>query len=63
MHADDVASSASSSTHSGSGSAPEASTSGRSDAESAQGPAQIGIIMGSDSDLTTMTAAEEVCVL
>lgn len=38
----------------------EASTSGRSEAGSAGGPAQIGIIMGSDSDLTTMAAAEEV---
>ena len=43
-----------------SASIPEASTSGRSDADSAAGPAQIGIIMGSDSDLKTMAAAEEV---
>lgn len=40
----------------------EASTSGRADsvADSAGAPAQIGIIMGSDSDLKTMAAAEEV---
>ena len=38
----------------------EASTSGRSEADSAGAPAQIGIIMGSDSDLKTMAAAEEV---
>lgn len=38
----------------------EASTSGRFEADSAGVPAQIGIIMGSDSDLKTMAAAEEV---
>lgn len=38
----------------------EASTSGRSEADSTGAPAQIGIIMGSDSDLKTMAAAEEV---
>ena len=46
-----------------SASIPEASTSGRSDADSAGGPAKIGIIMGSDSDLKTMAAAEEVSKL
>lgn len=39
---------------------PEASTSGQGPS---QGPPQIGIIMGSDSDLTTMAAAEEVCYM
>lgn len=39
---------------------PLASSSGRSESESLSGPPQIGIIMGSDSDLKTMVAAEEV---
>lgn len=39
---------------------PLASPSGQQEAESLSGPAQIGIIMGSDSDLKTMAAAEEV---
>ncbi len=37
-----------------------ASSSGRQEANHVKGPAQIGIIMGSDSDLKTMAAAEEV---
>ena len=39
---------------------PLASSSGRSESEALSGPPQIGIIMGSDSDLKTMVAAEEV---
>jgi len=39
---------------------PLASSSGRPDSEALSGPPQIGIIMGSDSDLKTMVAAEEV---
>ena len=43
-----------------SGTQPVASTSGRQEPDPWSGPAQIGIIMGSDSDLKTMAAAEEV---
>ena len=39
---------------------PLASSSGRPESEALSGPPQIGIIMGSDSDLKTMVAAEEV---
>lgn len=39
---------------------PLASSSGRPGSEALSGPPQIGIIMGSDSDLKTMVAAEEV---
>jgi len=39
---------------------PLASSSGRPESEAPFGPPQIGIIMGSDSDLKTMEAAEEV---
>lgn len=39
---------------------PVASPSGQQEGEVLSGPAQIGIIMGSDSDLKTMAAAEEV---
>lgn len=40
---------------------PEASTSGQEEGGRTRGDPQIGIIMGSDSDLNTMAAAEEVC--
>lgn len=39
---------------------PQASSSGRPESDTLSGPPQIGIIMGSDSDLKTMVAAEEV---
>lgn len=39
---------------------PEASTSGQDEPRRPGGEPQIGIIMGSDSDLNTMAAAEEV---
>ena len=39
---------------------PEASTSGQEEGGRPRGDPQIGIIMGSDSDLNTMAAAEEV---
>ena len=39
---------------------PLASSSGRPESEALSGPPQIGIVMGSDSDLKTMVAAEEV---